>query len=134
MLLSVASNSSQPFGLQSAASSVCGISQARILEWVAISSSKGSSTDQIFISSICALHQPSGKPLLDDLFNLQCTLFCIWLPIPFFFFLTRKKMEGDLLIYITKQSTLLGVSTGLRIQMGISSLFSFAFGFSSFFF
>ena len=48
-------------------SSVCGILQARILEWVAISSSRGSSQrrDQTCVSCIAGrffIAEPSGKP------------------------------------------------------------------------
>ena len=54
LLASVMSNSLQPYGLQPASSSVHGILQARILEWVVISSSRGSSwfRDQIHISYV----------------------------------------------------------------------------------
>ena len=51
-------------------SSVCGILQARILEWVAISSSRGSSQprDQTWVSCIAGrffLSEPPGKSTLD---------------------------------------------------------------------
>ena len=51
-------------------SSVCGILQARILEWVAISSSRGSSQprDQIWVSCTAGrffLSEPPGKSTLD---------------------------------------------------------------------
>ena len=51
---SVASNSTRPHGLQPAGSPVHGILQARILEWVAMSSSKGPSQpkDQTQVSHI----------------------------------------------------------------------------------
>ena len=52
----------QPHELQPPGSSVYGISQARILEWVAVSSSKGSSQprDQTHVSCVCCI----GSPIL----------------------------------------------------------------------
>ena len=50
---SVVSNSLRPKGLQPASSSVHGIFQARMLEWVAISSSRGSSPPRDWTSISC---------------------------------------------------------------------------------
>ena len=63
---SVVSNSLQPDGIEPASFSVHGILQARILEWVAMPFSRGSSQprDQTQVSSITdSLHfQLPGKP------------------------------------------------------------------------
>ena len=62
-----------PIGLCLPGSSVCGILQARILEWVAISSSRGSSQlgDQTHVSYVSCIGRwvllplaPPGKPML----------------------------------------------------------------------
>ena len=59
---STVSNSCDPMDCSPSVSSVCGISQARILEWVAISPSKGSSRPQGLNS--CLLHwQTHSLPL-----------------------------------------------------------------------
>ena len=54
---SVMSKSLQPYGLQLPRSSVHGISRARILEWVAISSSRGSSwpKDRTHVSGVSCI-------------------------------------------------------------------------------
>ena len=67
---SVVSDSLTPYGMSRPGSSVHGISQARILEWVAISSSRGSSwpKDRTCISGISCIAseffttEPPGKP------------------------------------------------------------------------
>ena len=68
-------------------SSVHGISQARMLEWVAVSSSRGSSwtRDQTWVSHIADRFftaQPSGKPILKQLeyqiLGLHITIGWLW--------------------------------------------------------
>ena len=63
------SNSLQPTDCSPPGSSVCGIFQARILEWVAISFSRGSFLfrDQILVSCLPGrffITKPPGKPIL----------------------------------------------------------------------
>ena len=62
---SVASNALQPYGLWLSGSSVCGVLLARILEWVAIPFSKGSSwiesrSPALQVNSLPS--EPPGKP------------------------------------------------------------------------
>ena len=60
---SVVSNSLQPYGLYSLPGfTVHGIFQARILEWVAISSSKGTSRPRINLSPVSPALQVDSLP------------------------------------------------------------------------
>ena len=84
MSRSVMSDSSGSHRRSPPGSSVRGISQARILEWVAISSSRGSSPprDRTRISCVTSGYslpsEPPGKPRLAVRFHKQATLGGDW--------------------------------------------------------
>ena len=64
---SVMSDSCHPVDCRLPGSSIHGILQARILEWVAMSSSRGSSWPRDWTLSLCLLHWQAGSLLLDHL-------------------------------------------------------------------
>ena len=79
-------------------SSIYGISQARILEWVAISFYRGSSRprDQTPVSSIAGgffISEPSWKPFLLPLNSFRKLLFRTHTPIPLV-----KKKENEVIV------------------------------------
>ena len=80
-MASVVSDSGRAYGLQPSGSSVHGILQARILEWVAVPSSRGSSgpRDQTRESYIYLHWQVGSLPLTSPRKPIECLHCAIYL-------------------------------------------------------